>query len=127
MTPRAVIAGLVVVAALATAVPAVAQTMTVAAFLQTAEPIPRNATSLVRSDTRRLIAEVRRSVEQIKAEQAEAQRIGARPAHCIPASGTGIKPEELLARFEAIPPGRRHITVVAALRQWMAERHPCPA
>ncbi|WP_122465329.1 hypothetical protein [Brevundimonas lutea] len=111
---------------LALASPTLAQSMTVATFLQTAEPIPRNPTSLARADTRRLIREVTRSVERLKADQAEAQRIGARPAHCIPASGTGIKPETLLARFEAIPAGRRHITVLQALRDWMAERHPCP-
>ncbi|WP_374274145.1 hypothetical protein [Brevundimonas sp.] len=110
---------------LALASPTLAQSMTVATFLQTAEPIPRNPTSLARADTRRLIREVTRSVERLKADQAEAQRIGARPAHCIPASGTGIKPETLLARFEAIPAGRRHITVLQALRDGRAS--PLPA
>ena len=32
----------------------------------------------------------------------------------------------LLARFNAIPPGRRNITVTQAVREWMAEEHPCP-
>ena len=31
----------------------------------------------------------------------------------------------LLARFNAIPAARRNITVTQALREWMAEEHPC--
>ena len=31
----------------------------------------------------------------------------------------------LLARFNAIPASRRNITVTQAMREWMAEEHPC--
>ncbi len=126
MMLRAVILGLAMVMAGLNVSPALAQSMTVATFLKTAEPIPRNPTSALRSDARRLIREVTRSVEQLKAEQASAQAAGLRPAHCIPPRGTGITPEALVERFETMPAARRQITVVDALRDWMVERYPCP-
>mgnify|MGYP006137227467 CR=1 FL=1 len=44
---------------------------------------------------------------RIKAEQEDALRAGRRPAHCIPARGTGITPRGLLSRFRALPADRR--------------------
>ena len=94
-------------------------------FLGTAAGIPRNPTSALRSDTRRLIREVTTAVSAVKAEQAAARSAGHTPATCIPASGTGISAEALLARFESLPPARRSMTVTQAVREWMAERYPC--
>ena len=53
------------------AVPASAQDgrMTVAAFLDTAEDIPRNPTAMLRADTRRLLSEVRTATRTVRAEQ----------------------------------------------------------
>lgn len=100
--------------------------MTVREFVATADRLPQNATAVLRPDGRRLVDEVTTSVSAIKAEQAADIRSGRRPAHCIPPRGTGITPETLLARLRSIPPARRDITVRQALREWMAERHPCP-
>ncbi|MGI4818529.1 MULTISPECIES: hypothetical protein [unclassified Brevundimonas] len=107
--------------------PAAAQSqMTVAQFLEVGEDIPRNrAAAMMRSDTRQLIRVVTGAVNQVKAEQATAQRAGRRPNHCIPSSGTGITPENLVARFEGLPASRRNVTVTQAVRDWMSERYPC--
>lgn len=109
--------------------PALAQSqaqMTVAQFLEDGRDIPRNrAAAMLRSDTRRLVRVATGAVNQIKAEQASAERAGRRPNHCIPSTGTGITPESLVARFEAMPAGRRNVTVTQAVRDWMVERYPC--
>lgn len=114
-------------AVIAFAVPAVAQPqMTVAQFLEAGADIPRNrAAAIMRSDTRQLIRVATGAVNQIKAEQAAAERAGRRPNHCIPSSGTGITPESLVARFEGMPAHRRNVTVTQAVRDWMSERYPC--
>ncbi|HYC75470.1 hypothetical protein [Brevundimonas sp.] len=104
-----------------------AEAMSVREFLAIADRLPQNATAVLRPDGRRLVDEVATAVNTIKAEQAAAIRAGRRPAHCIPARGTGITPETLLARLKAIPDRRRNISVTQAIREWMAERHPCPA
>ena len=46
----------------------------------------------------------------------------------IPRNPTAmLRADTLLARFNAIPASRRNITVTQAMREWMAEEHPCPA
>lgn len=114
-------------AVLASAMPVMAQSqMTVAQFLEAGKDIPRNrAAAMLRSDTRRLIGVATGAVNQIKAEQAAAERAGRRPNHCIPSTGTGITPESLVARFEGLSPARRNVTVTQAVRDWMVERYPC--
>lgn len=113
----------------AVATPALAQSqMTVAQFLEAGRDIPRNrAAAILRSDTRQLIRVATGAVNQVKAEQAAAERVGQRPNHCIPSSGTGITPETLVERFEAMPAPRRNVTVTSAVRDWMRERYPCRA
>lgn len=102
-----------------------AQAMTVREFLAIADRLPQNATAVLRPEGRRLVNEVTTAVSTLKSEQAAAIRAGRRPAHCIPASGTGISPRALVLRFRALPEARRDISVLQALREWMAERHPC--
>lgn len=100
--------------------------MTVQQFLAIGQNIPRNrAAAMMRPDTRRLIRSVTGAVSTVKAEQAAAVSAGRTPNHCIPASGTGITPEALVARFETLPEAKRRITVTQAVRDWMAERYPC--
>ena len=104
-----------------------AQAMTVREFLAIADRLPQNATAVLRPEGRRLVDEVTGAVNTLKAEQAAAIRSGRRPAHCIPARGTGITAETLVARLKGVPADRRNISVTQALREWMAEQHPCPA
>lgn len=109
------------------AAPAVAQDgrMTVAAFLDTADDIPRNPTAMLRADTRRLLAEVRTATRTVRSEQETAVAAGRAPRTCMP-ERVSLSADGLLARFNAIPASRRNITVTQAIREWMAEEHPCP-
>lgn len=102
-----------------------AEAMTVREFLSIADRLPQNATAALRPEGRRLISEVSTSVHAVRNEQAADVRAGRRPAYCIPAAGSGITPEGLLARFRALPQGRRDIPVQQAIRDWMIERWPC--
>ena len=130
MTRRLAVNALGLSAALvviASAVPVMAQAqMTVSQFLEIGRDVPRNrAAAMLRSETRQLIRVATGAVNQVKAEQAAAERAGRRPTTCIPSTGTGITPETLVARFEAMPSSRRNVTVTQAIRDWMVERYPC--
>jgi hypothetical protein len=100
------------------------EAMTVREFLATAGRIPHNPTALLRSDTRRLMTEVRDGFRTLRSEQAAARAAGRTPATCMP-DKVSVNPDQLLARFNAIPAARRDISVTQALREWMAERYPC--
>lgn len=102
-----------------------ASNMTVREFLTTADRIPRNATALVRPDTRRLMGAVRGAFGVVRDEEAAARTAGRPPATCVP-ERVSVSPDALLRRFNAIPEARRNITVTQAVREWMAEAHPCP-
>jgi hypothetical protein len=101
-----------------------ASAMTVQEFLTTASRIPQNPTALLRPDTRRLMAEFRGGMRTIRTEQTSARAAGQRPATCMP-DKVSFSPNDILARFNAVPAPRRSISVTQALREWMAERYPC--
>ena len=103
-----------------------ASAMTVQEFLTTASRIPMNPTAMLRSDTRQLMGEFRGAVRTVRQEQTAAQSAGRFPATCMPEK-VGFSPNDILARFNAIPATRRQISVTQAVREWMAERYPCPA
>lgn len=101
-----------------------AQAMTVQEFLSTAARIPRNPTALLRSDTRRLMDEVKTSFQTIHEEQSAARASGETPSTCMPEK-ISVSPDDILGRFNAVPASRRSISVTQAIREWMAERYPC--
>lgn len=103
-----------------------ASAMTVQEFLTTASRIPQNPTAMLRSDTRRLIREFEGAVRTVRAEQAAARQAGRKPPTCMP-ERVSFSPGAILGRFNSIPANRRNISVTQAMREWMAERHPCPA
>jgi hypothetical protein len=103
-----------------------AQAMSVQEFLATAAGIPRNPTALLRSDTRRLMGEVKGAFRTVRQEQQAARAAGRAPATCMP-ERVPVDTNTLLARFNAIPAARRNISVTQAIREWMAERYPCPS
>ena len=123
---RAVLAFAAALALGLAALPASAQDgrMTVATVLDTADDIPRNPTAMLRADTRRLLSEVRTATRTVRAEQEAAQAAGRTPRTCMP-ERVSLDADSLLARLNAIPAGRRNITVTQAIREWMAEEHPC--
>jgi hypothetical protein len=102
-----------------------ASAMTVQQFLTTAAGIPRNPTALLRSDTRRLMNEVKTGFATLRREQDAARAAGRAPATCMPEK-VPVNADQLLARFNAIPAARRNITVTQGLREWMNARFPCP-
>lgn len=105
---------------------AAAQAMSVQEFLTTAARIPRNPTALLRADTRRLMGEFEDGFRTIRAEQVAARRAGRTPVTCMP-ERVSMSPDDILGRFNAIPAARRStLSVTDALREWMAERYPCP-
>lgn len=117
-----------VAAALAlSALPGAAAAMTVQEFLTSANRIPRNPTALLRSDTRRLMNEFSGAFKAVRADQAAAKAAGRRSATCTPEGKISLSAEQILNRFNAIPAQRRNISVNQAVREWMAEEHPCPA
>ncbi|QTC92945.1 hypothetical protein [Brevundimonas goettingensis] len=104
-----------------------ASAMTVQEFLTTASRIPQNPTALLRSDTRRLMNEFKGGMQTVRAEQTADRAAGRRPATCMPEK-VSFNVNEILGRFNAIPAARRgQISVTQALREWMADRYPCPA
>ncbi len=120
-------AAFAVVAALAlSALPGTAAAMSVQEFLTSANRIPRNPTALLRSDTRRLMNEISGAFQAVRDDQAAAKAAGRRPAACLPEGKINLSAEQILDRFNAIPAQRRHISVNQAVREWMAERYPCP-
>lgn len=104
-----------------------ASAMTVQEFLTTANGIPRNPTALLRSDTRRLMDEVKTAFRTVGEEQEAARAAGRRPATCVPEGRVRLSADDILNRFNAIPVARRNISVTQAVREWMAEKYPCPA
>ena len=68
MKTRSIAAGVLALTLFAGA----ANAMTVQEFLTTANAIPQNPTALLRSDTRRLMAEFRTAVRTVRAEQTQA-------------------------------------------------------
>lgn len=120
-------AAFAVVAALAlSALPGAAAAMSVQEFLTSANRIPRNPTALLRSDTRRLMNKISGAFQAVRDDQAAAKGAGRRPAACLPEDKINLSAEQILDRFNAIPAQRRHISVNQAVREWMAERYPCP-
>lgn len=114
-------------AVIATLIASSAQAMSVREFLTTAAGIPRNPTALLRSDTRRLIAEVRSASRTVGNEREAAIAAGRRAPYCPPNGRASVSADDILARFNSIPESRRSISVTQAMREWMAERYPCPA
>lgn len=103
-----------------------AQAMSVQEFLATAAGIPRNPTALLRSDTRRLMNEVKGAFATLKRENDSARTAGRTPAYCPPEGGrVRVSADSLLARLNSIPVARRNISVTQAMREWMVERYPC--
>ncbi|RZJ43368.1 MAG: hypothetical protein EON87_12355 [Brevundimonas sp.] len=100
-----------------------AEAMSVDAFLTTAGAVPQNPTALLRADTRRLIGEFRGAMRTVRQEQVAAKAAG-RSTTCIP-DEVRLSPNDILGRFNAIPAGRRSISVTQAVREWMTERYPC--
>jgi len=120
MKIRIITAGVLTLSLIASA----ASAMTVQEFLTTANAIPQNPTALLRSDTRRLMAEFRGAVRTVRTEQTQARAAGRQPLTCMP-DKVGFSPDAILGHLNAVPQARRNISVTQAVREWMAADYPC--
>ena len=123
MMTKRILALTLAISLLATA----ASAMTVQEFLTTASRIPQNPTALLRADTRRLMSEFRGAMTTVRGEETAAKAAGRPSTTCMPEK-VGFSPNDILGRFNAIPAARRgQVSVTQAVREWMAERYPCPS
>ncbi|CAN5174968.1 hypothetical protein BH10PSE2_BH10PSE2_08010 [soil metagenome] len=105
-----------------------ASAMSVQEFLSTAAHVPHNPTALLRPDARRLMGEIQGAFATLKTERETAVAAHRQPAYCPPVGQHArISADDILARLNAVPASRRSISVTQAMREWMAERYPCPA
>ena len=102
-----------------------ASAQTVREFLATADSIPKNPTAMLHPATGRLMRQLQTSVDLVRTDQAALTRSGQPRTICVP-DRVPVTPETVLQRFESIPQARRNITVNQAMREWLAERYPCP-
>lgn len=121
-------AAVVLACAVTLATPALAQSsMTLDAFVTQANGIPLNPLSAIRPDARRLVGVANRAFETVNRENRAARTAGRQPAACPP-ERIEVSPRQLLAFLNAIPQTRRaRMTPVDGIREWMADRYPCPA
>ncbi|WGM31588.1 hypothetical protein [Brevundimonas sp. NIBR11] len=116
------------VVAIASAAPAFAQTTgTLDTFVARANRVPMNPLGAVMPDARRLMNEANTAFRTVGAENRAARDAGRRPAACPPAR-MEVNPRQLLAFLNGIPQARRtRMTLNDGVREWMANRYPCPA
>ncbi|MFC5343270.1 hypothetical protein ACETK8_07680 [Brevundimonas staleyi] len=108
--------------------PVAAQTtMTLDAFVTQANGIPLNPLAAIRPDARRLVGVANRAFSTVNSENRAARAAGRQPAACPP-ERIEVSPRQLLAFLNAIPQARRaRMTPTDGIREWMADRYPCPA
>lgn len=110
------------------ATPAFSQAaMTLDAFVTQANRIPLNPLAAIRPDARRLVGVANRAFSTVNSENRAARAAGRQPAACPP-ERIEVSPRQLLAFLNAIPQARRaRMTPTDGIREWMADRYPCPA
>lgn len=119
---RALAASLVAVMILAMAPPP----MTLEEFVTTANRIPMNPTSLLRSDARRLMRESEGAFKNVLGDMRTARAAG-RPTAACPPERVNVNATQFLAHLNAIPASqRRTMTVSDGVRHWTIANYPCP-
>lgn len=99
--------------------------MTLEEFVTTANRIPMNPTSLLRSDTRRLMRESDNAFKSVLGEMRTAQAAG-RPTAACPPPRVNLNANQFLAHLNAIPASqRRTMTVADGVRHWTVANYPC--
>lgn len=100
--------------------------MTLEEFVTTANRIPMNPTSLLRSDARRLMRESETAFKSVLGEMRTARAAG-RPTPACPPEKVNINANQFLAHLNAIPASqRRTMTVADGVRHWTIANYPCP-
>lgn len=100
--------------------------MTLEEFVTTANRIPMNPTSLLRSDARRLMRESETAFKSVLGEMRTARAAG-RPTAACPPPRVSLNANQFLAHLNAIPARqRRDMTVPDGVRHWTIANYPCP-
>lgn len=95
-------------------------------FVVRANRIPMNPLGALRPDAHRLKSEGEAAFGVVNTEVRAARAAGRRPPACPP-ERISVNPQQLLGFLNAIPQTRRtRMTVPDGIREWMADRYPCP-
>lgn len=101
--------------------------MTLEEFVTTANRIPMNPTSLLRSDARRLMRESQNAFKTVL-EPMRRDMAAGRPTAACPPEKVSVNSSQFLGHLNAIPaPQRRSMTVADGVRHWTVASYPCPA
>ncbi len=94
-------------------------------FVQRANRVPLNATSMLRPDAYRLKGEAERSIQTVMGEIRQARAAGRPPLAC-PTDRISLEPRQFLGFLNSIPASRRRqMSVNDGVRAWFADRYPC--
>lgn len=100
--------------------------MTLEEFVTTANRIPMNPTSLLRSDARRLMRESQNAFTAVLAPMRRDMAAG-RPTAACPPEKISVNSGQFLGHLNAIPAAqRRTMTVADGVRHWTVANYPCP-
>ena len=101
--------------------------MTLEEFVTTANRIPMNPTSLLRSDARRLMRESQDAFKAVL-EPMRRDMAAGRPTAACPPEKITVNSGQCLAHLNRIPAAqRRSMTVADGVRHWTVASYPCPA
>ena len=114
---------------LAAAPIASAAAMPVSTFLAKADRLQKKGPlAMFSRDLKLLMNQVRADAGEIRAERLAAKAAGRPTAFCPPDAGVKLTDRDILVAMQAVPPAdRANTSTKAALRAFLARRHPCPA
>ena len=119
------IAPLIAGVAVAIALPADAQTMSVGAFLTRAEPLRANPLmALMSPDYAALKAEADAATRQLRADAAARRAAGKPPIACVP-DGERIGITDMLAGLDSLSPADKRLPLKDGYARVLARRFPC--
>ena len=114
-----------VAATVAIGAPAIAQTMSVGAFLTRAEPLRANPLmALMSPDYAALKAEADGATRQLRADAAARRAAGKPPIACVP-DGERIGITDMLAGLDALSPAEKRLSLKDDYARVLGKRFPC--
>ena len=101
--------------------------MPVSTFLTKAESLKKKGPlALFSGDLKLLTNQVKSDARQLREERLAAKAAGRPTAFCPPDAGVKLTDKDILVAMQAVPPADRARTDTrAALKAYLARRHPC--
>ena len=108
--------------------PAFAAAMSVQTFMTKADSLKKKGPlALLSGDLKRLMNQVKEDSASLRADNQALVKAGKPKAYCTP-EGFRMDEDDIMNAMKAVPAQRRATTSTkAALRDYIARRHPCPA